>query len=104
MMVRPTVRRERRKAKRGGLEVKKPSQGLLAWRYDCWCGIGAYSFDGPLTIRDSKGHDVSRAERVIYCDGGFHNPCPLCEKPAIEHTGERKEEMFYEAVCPEGAP
>jgi len=88
---------------------KSPNIGggspLLAWRYDCPCGIVAYSFDGTATIRDSVGHEIRRGSRVIYSEGKFHDFCPLCGLSADSHAGARGDERDgYAISCFEGSP
>lgn len=79
----------------------RPGEALMAWRYDCECGITAYSFEPPPEIRDSRGHTVRRGGRVIYLGGKFHNPCPSCGQRPDIHTYERRDGSFYVAVCPD---
>lgn len=80
-----------------------PSRPLLAWQYDCPCGIRAYSFDGVPEIRDSAGHEIRRGARVIYYAGKFHNPCPKCGRhPDAHGSGGREDQMFLIAACPSG--
>lgn len=76
------------------------SETLLAWQYDCQCGIRAYSFDGVTEICDTAGHTVRRGPRVIYSGGKFATYCPLCDVSALGHGGQRRDEMFHQAVCP----
>ena len=96
-----------RAKKCGSCAKKLPKSGeegssrlLLAWRYDCQCGITAYAFEPHPEIRDSEGHSVRRGARVIYFGGKFHNPCPSCGQRADDHTYELKDETFYVALCP----
>jgi len=79
-----------------------PSHPFMAWRYDCPCGIVAYSFDGTPTIRDSVGHEVTRGARVICNSGKFYEHCPRCGTSGGAHSCERRDEMFYVASCPRG--
>jgi len=91
-----------RASKCKGCAKKSPSgacKPILAWRYDCPCGIAAYSFDGTPTIRDSAGHDVRRGPRVIYNGGKFYDYCPACGASAGGHSFERRDEMFYVVSC-----
>lgn len=80
----------------------RDSKPLMGWRYDCHCGITAYSFDGASSIRDGAGHEVQRGARAI-CNGGeFYDYCPACGASAGGHSFERQEEMLYVACCPDG--
>lgn len=80
---------------------------LLAWRYACEHEKGIYSFDpyyyghpARLKIRATCGCDLEYAVRVIYFEGKHYEYCPVCDLSASSHKGERRDEMFYEAICP----
>lgn len=73
---------------------------LMAWRYDCQCGVTAYAFEPRSEIRDSHGHGIRRGGRVICFGGKYHNPCPLCGQHPDDHSYELRDEMFYVALCP----
>lgn len=88
-----------------GCAHKKPEQeekspSLLAWRYDCQCGTVAYGFASHGVIQGSCGHDIARGPRVICNSGRFYDYCPECGVSGRSHMGRRKNEMFYEALCP----
>jgi len=73
---------------------------LMAWRYDCPCGIRAYSFDPLPEIRDSAGHEIRRGARAIYNNGKLYDYCPACGTSGGAHSCERRDEVFYVACCP----
>lgn len=73
---------------------------LLAWRYDCEHKKAIYSFDPRQEIQATCGCDLEYAVRVIYFEGKHHEYCPVCNHSANSHKGERRNEMFYEAICP----
>jgi len=87
--------------KRKTREIKPMPYPLLAWKCECPCGLVAYSFDPYQAIqRLSCGHDRGRLIRVIYFQKKFMDYCSVCNRPARTHKGERRDEMFYEAICP----
>lgn len=92
------ARHKRVLARRQSLE-SRPGEALMAWRYDCQCGISAYALEPQPEIQDSRGHSVRRGGRVIYLGGKFYNPCPLCGEHPNDHTCELRDEMFYVALC-----
>ena len=81
---------------------------LLAWKYECpICGLIVYSFDLYRLTQASCGHHgLGRTTRVIYFQKKFMDCCSICNQSAYIHKGERRDEMFYEAICPakEGKP
>jgi len=87
--------------KRKPKEIKPISYPLLAWKCKCPCGLVAYGFDPCQMIqRLTCGHSRGISIRVIYFQGKYHEYCPVCDLSANSHKGERRDEMFYEAICP----
>jgi len=83
-----------------------PGPPVLAWRYDCGCRTITYSFDPHhrghperRAIRATCGYDLETATKVIYTEGKLHDYCPECGLAAESHAGERRDEMFYVALC-----
>lgn len=47
-------------------EEEPESPVRVAWRYNCPCGLRAFSFEPHLVIQATCGHDVKRGDRFLY--------------------------------------
>lgn len=91
-------------AQKKAWEARRPPEKpkiYLAWRYDCHCGLKAFSFEPHRFIQATCGHDVNRGSRVLYYQGKTYETCPICGGDVGSHHCERgQDETFYIAPCP----
>ena len=83
-------------------EIKPVPYPLLAWKYECpICELIVYSFESYQPTQATCGHHgLGRATRVISFQKKFMEYCSVCNQSAHIHKGKRRDEMFYEAICP----